>query len=89
MKNYPFQLFHKKKMIDIDKFLNTYKDKLNNHLILGYYSHLLTDQFYNEKIYTTKWIKDKNVPAHKIGKQWKFKRSELDAWVKSGKSAIE
>ena len=36
------------------------------------------------------WIKkDSEIPAHKIGKQWKFKRSELDAWVKSGKSAIE
>ena len=36
------------------------------------------------------WIrKDKGVPAHKIGKQWKFKVSELDAWVKSGKSALE
>lgn len=34
------------------------------------------------------WLrKDKNIPAHKIGKQWKFKLSELDAWVKSGKSA--
>ena len=29
------------------------------------------------------------IPAHKIGKQWKFKCSELDVWVKSGKSAIE
>jgi excisionase family DNA binding protein len=36
-----------------------------------------------------KWIKDKNIPAHKIGKQWKFKRSELEEWVKSGKSAME
>lgn len=36
------------------------------------------------------WLrKDKGVPAHKIGKQWKFKRSELDEWVQSGKSAIE
>lgn len=36
------------------------------------------------------WIKkDREIPAHKIGKQWKFKRSELDTWVKSGKSAIE
>lgn len=35
------------------------------------------------------WIrKDKGVPAHKIGKLWKFKVSELDAWVKSGKSAM-
>lgn len=37
------------------------------------------------------WIKkqDSNVPAHKVGKLWKFKRSELDEWVNSGKSAIE
>ena len=36
------------------------------------------------------WIKDPNnvVPAHKIGRMWKFKRSEIDAWVNSGKSAI-
>lgn len=37
------------------------------------------------------WIKDPDneVPAHKIGRFWKFKRSEIDAWVNSGKSAIE
>jgi excisionase family DNA binding protein len=35
------------------------------------------------------WIKKTDIPAHKIGKLWKFKISELDAWVKSGKSAIE
>jgi excisionase family DNA binding protein len=36
------------------------------------------------------WIKKfDDIPAHKIGKQWKFKRSELDAWIKSGKSAIK
>lgn len=34
------------------------------------------------------WIKKNNgIPAHKIGKLWKFKKSELDEWVKSGKSA--
>lgn len=34
------------------------------------------------------WIKkDQSLPAHKIGKLWKFKRSELDTWVQSGKSA--
>ena len=37
-----------------------------------------------------KWIKEsKDVPAHKIGRLWKFKCSELDEWVKSGKSIIE
>ena len=34
------------------------------------------------------WIKTKpELPAHKIGKQWKFKKSDLDEWVKSGESA--
>lgn len=36
------------------------------------------------------WIKkDEHIPAHKIGKLWKFKRSELDAWVESGQSAMD
>mgnify|MGYP002565140947 FL=1 len=35
------------------------------------------------------WIKRTDIPAHKIGKLWKFKLSDLDEWVKSGKSAID
>lgn len=36
------------------------------------------------------WIKkDKGIPAHKVGRLWKFKKDELDEWVKSGKSAID
>lgn len=35
------------------------------------------------------WVKQNKVPAHKVGKLWKFKRSELDEWVNSGKSAID
>lgn len=36
------------------------------------------------------WIKkESGIPARKIGKQWKFKKSELDEWVKSGKSAMD
>ena len=34
------------------------------------------------------WIKKTDIPAHKIGKAWKFKKSELDEWIKSGRSAI-
>lgn len=34
------------------------------------------------------WIKKTDIPAHKVGRLWKFKLSEIDAWVKSGKSAI-
>ncbi len=36
------------------------------------------------------WIKkESGIPAHKIGKQWKFNNSERDEWVKSGKSAMD
>ena len=31
-----------------------------------------------------RWIATKQMPAHKIGKNWKFKLSEIDEWVNSG-----
>ena len=31
-----------------------------------------------------KWISKKKLPAHRIGKLWKFKMSEVDAWVNNG-----
>ncbi|MBS4024827.1 MAG: helix-turn-helix domain-containing protein [Clostridia bacterium] len=34
-----------------------------------------------------RWITNKLMPAHKIGRLWKFKISEVDEWVKSGGSA--
>lgn len=34
------------------------------------------------------WFK-KGMPAHKIGKLWKFKISEVDDWAKSGRASDE
>lgn len=31
-----------------------------------------------------RWIDHKGLPAHKIGRLWKFKLSEVDDWVRSG-----
>ncbi|WP_133140651.1 helix-turn-helix domain-containing protein [Legionella genomosp. 1] len=31
-----------------------------------------------------KWINDKGMPAHKIGRLWKFKISQVDGWVETG-----
>jgi len=31
-----------------------------------------------------RWTERKNLPAHRIGKLWKFKTEEVDAWVKGG-----
>ncbi len=34
-----------------------------------------------------KWLERKDMPAHKVGRLWKFKRDEIDQWVRSGKAA--
>ena len=33
------------------------------------------------------WIKKQTIPYHKVGRQYKFRISEVDAWVESGESA--
>ncbi len=33
------------------------------------------------------WIKKESIPYHKVGRQFKFKISEIDNWIESGKSA--
>jgi excisionase family DNA binding protein len=35
-----------------------------------------------ETIY--RWAEKQKMPAHKVGRQWKFKVSEVDAWVLNG-----
>jgi excisionase family DNA binding protein len=32
------------------------------------------------------WIEKGVIPAYKVGKQWKFKISEIDEWIRSGES---
>lgn len=29
-----------------------------------------------------KWINAKEMPAHKVGRLWKFKKDEIDCWVR-------
>lgn len=33
------------------------------------------------------WIKKDTIPYYKVGRQYKFRVSEVDAWVESGESA--
>jgi len=30
-----------------------------------------------------RWIDSRGMPAHRVGRIWKFKLSEVDAWVRS------
>ncbi len=34
-----------------------------------------------------RWISTKQMPAHKVGKLWKFKISEIDKWVTKGEAS--
>jgi excisionase family DNA binding protein len=43
---------------------------------IGEYLGVKRDTVYN-------WINNKSMPAHKIGRLWKFKVSQVDAWVEA------
>jgi excisionase family DNA binding protein len=34
-----------------------------------------------------RWLEKGRIPAHRVGKQWRFKPSEIDEWVKSGSAS--
>ena len=75
----PYSFCPQEKKCNITKFLKDYEDKLNNPMILGYYCHLLTDNFYNEKTYRKCWVfdEDKNIIGIKL-KNGKVHNIEID-----------
>ncbi len=36
----------------------------------------------NDTVY--KWIEKHDMPAHRMGRLWKFKKDAVDAWVEAG-----
>lgn len=34
-----------------------------------------------------RWLEKDKIPAHRIGKLWKFKSSEVDDWVRAGSAS--
>lgn len=49
---------HIEKRYDLKNFAQKYKDKFSNPLMLGYYVHLLTDYYWNDKTYGEHGIYD-------------------------------
>jgi len=35
-----------------------------------------------------RWIEKRGLPAHKIGRLWKFKLSEVDDWVRTQDASV-
>lgn len=45
-------------------------------------------QHLNVKTFTIyKWLERKDMPAHKVGRLWRFKITEIDEWVRDGDAA--
>ena len=40
-----------------------------------------------DTVYT--WVANKGMPAHKVGRLWKFQASEIDDWVRTGGAATQ
>ena len=36
-----------------------------------------------------RWIEQRGLPAHKVGRLWKFKLTEVDEWVRQGDASAE
>lgn len=41
-------------------------------------------QVSKETIY--RWLERGRIPAHRVGKQWRFQAAEVDEWVKRGEA---
>jgi excisionase family DNA binding protein len=47
-------------------------------------------QHLNVKAFTIyKWLERKDMPAHKVGRLWRFKITEIDEWVRRGDAGEE
>ena len=40
-----------------------------------------------DTVYT--WVAKKGMPAHKVGRLWRFQASEIDDWVRQGGAAAQ
>lgn len=36
-----------------------------------------------------KWIDKHTMPAHRMGRLWKFKKSQVDAWIEAGGASAD
>lgn len=61
-----------KKMIDVERWLSL--EEISKHVGCS-------------KDTIRAWIKKDTIPFHKVGRQYKFRLSEVDSWIESGDSA--
>jgi excisionase family DNA binding protein len=63
------------------------KKQLNQNLEQWCSMQMIVDYLNISRETVLQWIEKKNMPAHKVGRQWRFKISEVDEWIRSGEAA--
>jgi len=61
-----------------DKQINIYEDRWLTLDQIAEYLQMSTSSIY-------KMAQSGNIPAYKVGRQWRFKRDEIDRWVQQSK----
>ena len=49
---------------------------------IGNYLGVSSDTIY-------RWIDSRGMPAHRMGRLWKFKKEQVDTWVEAGGAATD
>lgn len=60
-----------------DKQITDLEDRWLSVEEIGKYLGVSSDTVY-------RWIDKHSMPAHRMGRLWKFKRDDVDKWVKAG-----
>ena len=63
-----------------DKFVEKYRDKIDNPILVGYLIHILTDRFYNEYMFKHFYIYDKD--DNGVGMYLKSKKKLLEGKIR-------
>lgn len=61
-------------MAEVERWLSV--DEIASHLGVS-----------KETVY--RWLEKKRIPAHRIGRLWKFRASEVDEWVLKGSAGAQ
>jgi len=55
--------FESTEILDYEQFYQKYQDKMDDHVYLGYYAHLITDEIWLKDIFTKYMVVDKDTMA--------------------------
>lgn len=49
--------------------------------------HEISDYLHIKEASIQRWLREKHIPAYKIGRYWRFDKHEINTWIKSGRAA--